>query len=115
MRGLIIFTPAGLDRFRPRSRGFLTRGKQVNWAQLVLLVFLVDDGWLVFRFLFKLLLRAHHDIFVILHLAAARKHRHTKVTVSLNAINSECLFHFYERLFVSKINIFIFNSLKTFS
>ena len=52
--------------------------------QYKLLVLWIDYILIFLFLLFDLLLRAHHNIIVVLHLAKARKNWHSDVTVAIN-------------------------------
>ena len=66
---------------------------KLDWVQLELVNLGIQDGLLGGLPLLDLLLRAHHDVVVVLHLAEARKDGHTDVTVALDAVDGESLSH----------------------
>ena len=70
----------------------------LNRAEFVPHVFCVDQGLHAFFLLSGLLLRTHHDVVVVLHLAEARENRDSDVTVALDAVDRECLRHLTNKL-----------------
>ena len=56
-------------------------------------VFCIEKVFLSILVFFHFLLRAHHNVVIILHLAKAGKDRYTDVTVTFDAVNCKSLRH----------------------